>query len=181
MLQSFIRDLVGSTSVDQGKLVIVGRASKYIDDGFCPVNSPVDIFCRDWKAVLGLLNNVSTKTLEGEKRHRVFADVGFASGMSTSRLNGCPWGIARPNLKSLTRLPAGKAVMENSRAISKAIDSHFPGVLQPPDNRCQIDFLSQHGGTFASAREWRKRMAEHCAERTVIPRTGTLRSSGLPR
>ena len=152
VLQTFIRDLVGSTSFDQGKLVIVGRASKYIDDDFCLVNLPVDIFCSDWKAVLGLLDSLSTKTMEGEKRHRVYADVGFASGVSTSRLNGCPWGIARPNLKSLTRLPAGKAVMANSSAISKAIDSHFPGVLQPPDKRCQIDFLSQHGGTFASAR-----------------------------
>ena len=151
-LQEFVRKLLFQADFDPGKLTVVGKNSRLADDNVCIINSPTELFQNNWKAACNLLD-LSVDNLKPDKRQqRVYVDIGYTSGVSTSRRNGCPWGLARPNLRSLTRSPEGLAVMGNTVAISDAVDAYFPGRLCPPTPCYQSDFLSQHGGSTASSR-----------------------------
>ena len=151
-LQEFVRKLLFEADFDPGKLTVVGKNSRLADDNVCIINSPTELFQTNWKAACNLLD-LSVDNLKPDKRkQRLFVDIGYTSGVSTSRRNGCPWGLARPNLRSLTRSPEGLAVMGNTVAISEAIHHYFPGRLCRPTPPYQSDFLSQHGGSTASSR-----------------------------
>jgi hypothetical protein len=153
-LQAFLSTLLSSCpSLDRNKIKIVGTETTFEDEHFCIINSRDPILSLDWQSGVQLLLSASTPTgNQPDRRQRQYADVGFASGVSTSKTNGCRWGVARPNLKPLTLTCHGQNVMNNTNRIYAAVCSAFPGRVRSLDKRVADDFLSQHGGATASSR-----------------------------
>ena len=157
-VQEFLQKLTknSNTSFCKKKLKILGPAGMIIDEYFAIKNSATEIFQNDWDSARQLLERKAsrhnTANTGQQRRQRSFEDVGFTGGQSLSRENGCPWGIARPNLKPLTRTKHGLAVMRNTNCIREAVDINFPGIQTPPDPMHQTDFMTMHGGCVHSSR-----------------------------